>query len=290
MNFNLYLAPKLAPRESLYSWLQRLSQSQGFTYEHTLNLCEITYALDIDSSRVKIRKRIKDKIFGARLEYLELIESISRSVNRYKSARKQILTNKQGHPVTKICSYCLGNDVIPYLRIEWRFKFWRFCPEHLIELKSRCPYCDSEIELTERKLESTPNFRFCSKCYFDFSNASLQIQDLQTISEAINLQKNMMASLVVGYCKIAPISNRLGLHNMFRFDRLGILVSADRSDFEEFFDPSQRDALLRFLIITNRKLSRLERTHDGIKKWKFRKFRRHLPHYEKYPELYENLT
>lgn len=44
-----------------------------------------------------------------------------------------------------ICTQCLAEDSVPYLRRTWRFEFIQSCPRHLTYLINRCPHCESSI-------------------------------------------------------------------------------------------------------------------------------------------------
>jgi hypothetical protein len=44
-----------------------------------------------------------------------------------------------------VCTACLREDVIPYLRLAWFIGWVAVCPRHEIALVSRCPSCNSKL-------------------------------------------------------------------------------------------------------------------------------------------------
>ncbi|WP_423708780.1 TniQ family protein [Undibacterium sp. WLX3042] len=139
MNIYLYGIPPLQQRESLYSWLQRLAQSQGMSYTQITQLLELSRIKDMDAPKLPIHKNTFSKISNFNEVWFQGLFAINKSIRQFKSVKKQLRINHDKKPITSVCCECLKTDVLPYFRIEWRFNFWKVCPLHAIELNTTCP-------------------------------------------------------------------------------------------------------------------------------------------------------
>ncbi|MFZ6755214.1 TniQ family protein [Undibacterium sp. Dicai25W] len=284
MSTYLYGIPPLQQRESLYSWLQRLAQSQAMSYKQITELFELNHIKDMDAPALPIQRNTFSKISNLNDAWFQGLFAINKSIRKFKSVKKQLRINNEKKPITSICSECLKNDSFPYFRIEWRFQFWKICPYHAIELNTTCPHCNNDITLSDSLLaglNSVPNFRYCQSCLLEFSKKKSNEEILPTLQDQIQIQKNMMASIIIGSCQIAPLNKRFGLHIMFRLYELGILHSAANADFQSPFSSGQRHALINFITNLNKRMQARDRLHDRAKKWRPNNRRTHIPDYER---------
>ncbi|MBC3878412.1 TniQ family protein [Undibacterium sp. FT79W] len=284
MNIYLYGIPPLQQRESLYSWLQRLAQSQGMSYTQITQLLELSRIKDMDAPKLPIHKNTFSKISNFNEVWFQGLFAINKSIRQFKSVKKQLRINHDKKPITSVCCECLKTDVLPYFRIEWRFNFWKVCPLHAIELNTTCPHCNSEIILSNSLLtglNSVPDLRYCQSCLLEFSNTKSKEEIFPALQDQIQTQNNMMASIVTGYCQIVPLNKRFNLNIMFRIYELGILHSAATADFEAPVSSDQREALINFIASMNKKILAQERLHNRARNWRSRNRKICIPEYER---------
>ncbi len=63
-----------------------------------------------------------------------------------------------------VCTACLREDVIPYLRLGWFIGWVAVCPRHEIALVSRCPSCNSKLRSAAYGLASPRPPHQCATC------------------------------------------------------------------------------------------------------------------------------
>lgn len=271
-DFNLYGAPKPKERESTSSWLHRLAQQQGESYQQIITLLKIDQIRDVDlCSQLNFRSLLAP-VRQRSISEFSLASAINKSVRKSVTIHKQIHTVGNLIPSTAFCGLCLESDIVPYLRIEWRFKFWKICPRHRINLNLKCPNCSNPMILNKSLisgLRGVPSFKFCNFCYADFGSIpnGIDQHDID-LEEKIRMQNNMMKSIVVGHCIIAPIERPFNLDTMFRLCKLGILQSATRLDFGIDVDPEQEINKLALLRKINSIQKSYETLHEKAQKWR----------------------
>lgn len=274
-DFYLYGAPKLLECESTFSWLHRLAQQQGKSFHEIVNFLQIEEIHDADvTSELKFKTMLAPVRQVSASEF-ELASAINRSIERSVTLRKQIYILGKTNPCSAFCTECLRQDVIPYLRFEWRFKFWKICPVHRMELRLICPYCSNNVILNRALISGkfgAPSLRFCSFCLTDFGAIQNRGDKRnRQNNEKIQMQMNMMKSVVVGYCNIAPIKKPFDLDTMFRLQHLGILQSGTELDFESDSHPDQQRDLIRFIRRANSIRKSNETLPVRAEKWRNKK-------------------
>lgn len=250
-SYRLYGAPNIISGESISSWLQRLSQQQGLSIDKLFSFVDANVPNDLDSAILEDELTNLVKICGLTSKDFQVIKAIGRSIRAEKLLQWQIRKRQDGRPVSAFCSACLNTDRIPYYRIEWRFQFWKYCPEHKLALLLSCSDCQREIVLDRAILLSSapaPSLAYCRFCLSRHAEDSKSaVIENQNIEAKISVQRSIMASVLQGYCMVVPFENRFTLEMMFRLRELGLLLSAERSEFCDAFDPQRIRVMRKFI-------------------------------------------
>lgn len=264
--YRLYGAPNIFPGESISSWLQRLSQQQGMSIENLFLLVGAKVPKDVDSVALSTALSRLIDMCGFSSSSFAIVSAAGRSIQKTKPLQRQIRFNKLRKPQSAFCPDCLKADRVPYYRIEWRHKFWNFCPQHGSPMATSCGNCQQPLMLDKPILLSVlppPSLAYCQFCLSKLAHTkeSLVIGG-QNIEEKISVQRNMMAGILNGYCMIAPYEKKFTLHVMVRLHQLGLLLPAMRSDFYQLYDPEQILVLAKFLKKLQVQIRRKEILHE----------------------------
>lgn len=265
-SYRLYGAPNIFPGESMSSWLQRLSQQQGISIEKLFLLAGAKVPKDVDATGLSVGLSNLINMCGFSARNFVIVSAVARAIQKTKPLQLQVRADHKGQPVSAFCPVCLANDRSPYYRLEWRFKFWKFCPTHKLPMMTACGKCKKEIALDKAILLSMnppPSLAYCQFCLskLAYIKESL-IDDSLNLREKISVQRNMMAGILYGYCMIAPHEKKFTLHVMVRLHQLSLLLPAMRADFDEIVDPEQAMVLDKFLKKLQVQIRRKELMHE----------------------------
>src|SRR5690606_31058855 len=176
-SYRLYGAPRIFPGESMSSWLQRLSQQQGVSIEKLFLLSGARVPKDVDSTAISAGLSNLIATCGFSLCNFAPMDAVARSIRKTKLLQQQVRTDQKGQPVSAFCPACLENDRSPYYRVEWRFKFWKFCPEHKSPMAISCGKCMKEVTLNRSillSLVAPPSLAYCQFCLSKLSLSALK--------------------------------------------------------------------------------------------------------------------
>lgn len=134
----------------------------------------------------------------------------------------------------RFCPLCLTADPVPFVRLEWRFNCWRFCPEHRCVLQDRCPACAAPLELPVSLVRAGPrragiaDLACCASCG-------------QPLTKADVVPLNLVAAEGVGWDRVHFDNGRAAISAMY-YGRL-------RVDGEAQDRPFRHLALLEALSV-----------------------------------------
>lgn len=83
---------------------------------------------------------------------------------------KNLFLGKGGRSRYRFCPSCLHSDPTPFVRQEWRFDCWRYCPVHICLLEEFCLWCSADLEVPVSLVHAGPRRRGvadlsgCSRC------------------------------------------------------------------------------------------------------------------------------
>lgn len=162
--------PSAIQFESPSSWLSRAALSQGVTVLELLDHVGWRPAGDFDlmfsllyrdglppelpmwaGLEVARRVLVGHQLVGCRPEGL-LVADLRRRGR--SSFGLYLLGGKRAR--YRFCPLCLDADFTPFVRQEWRFDCWRYCPVHGCLLCDRCSRCGRAVELPASLVRAGP--------------------------------------------------------------------------------------------------------------------------------------
>lgn len=139
--------PVLMPFESTASWLTRTALSQGTTVKELSKYLALERGIDPDLSiSTQTANRIAELTSQPSISFA-FICHILNSLKKVDRSGSEYLLFRDRQPVYRFCGPCLATQRLKSFPLHWRFKAWRWCPEHLCMLLSKCPHCSSYISL-----------------------------------------------------------------------------------------------------------------------------------------------
>ena len=167
-------SPEPLPDESRASWIQRVCGAHGYSMKR---FCD---CVGVGSNRI-------DWDFGVAAAYWRaLAADCGYSTYCFERNDRDWVFIKQlhphpttpliieGKPASKWCAACMVADATPYLRWYWRIAELRTCPYHDLELSTRCPWCQSYMNLSIAnlvpwgRLMGAANLAGCASCGMPF--------------------------------------------------------------------------------------------------------------------------
>jgi hypothetical protein len=147
--------------------------------------------------------------FGRLVEHPKLKELLLSQPNRW--------------PLYRFCPQCWSTDRVPYLRLEWRFKHWRFCPTHRVQLQMRCPCCHNILAMHRATLGGTlvpspvltlAHCLFCGTDTRRFQDGIQKSQSSSALDPEIRFQRAVVSAVLHGYFSVEPFLDRRPLNEM----------------------------------------------------------------------------
>lgn len=161
-------------RESLPSWLHRLSVANGFA----------SYGELFSYERLKVPTSAALDVAAHRWEFMPALHQLSQLRSGVAEAstlaaelyalsgdpegglRRWILTpdhrhGAQGTNRHVVCPECLRTDAIPYWRMSWRLSTTTICPKHRTLLVDLCPDCGASMSINGAR---SVDLRRCENC------------------------------------------------------------------------------------------------------------------------------
>jgi hypothetical protein len=276
-------APSPYPTESFSSWFHRFCQQQGIGFQRALDYFQIPPNRDLD---YEIDHSILQKVVATcsiAQNHLKFWQNISRTIQRHRAVRKKLWVTPKGEATTAFCTDCLQSEVQPYLRIEWRFEFWKICPFHQKKLDHVCRNCSNQIILEKSILTAAtppPNLNYCKYCLTPFSSRIPTKFDLlaeEEIETKIKNQRALMATILHGYGHVAPLKARVTPTVLIRLLDANLISTAINEDFEEDV-PIERAKYLKTVLQRFKKIALKMERRKNWKQIKEREIERRIRH------------
>lgn len=263
--YTFFGAPTPYPTESFFSWFHRFCLQQGIGYRQALDFFQIPPDRDLDYEIDHASlKQIVTACAIADNHYL-IWRNISNTIQKQRAVRKKLRQTPRGEATTAFCPECLRTEVQPYLRLEWRFNFWRICPIHRKKLDHVCRNCKNQIILEKSILTASkpvPSLNFCKYCLSPFNSrirAELEPLSEEEIDREIQIQMALMAAILHGYGHIAPLKARVTPGVLIRLIDARLVSVAVAADFEDEV-PRERAKYLKKMLRRFKKIAlRIER-------------------------------
>lgn len=167
MPYRLHGAPAPFPTESPNSWLQRLAYRYDLGFADLQEAVGARWNLDADVELSRQAYGALARACGRPVAETSLMYSIFCAGLGAQVA----LGDSDGRPLYKFCLACFQEDAVPYLRIEWRLRPWKACPQHLCSLRRACGACGKawrmENAVLRERHSKARTLAHCRWCGFD---------------------------------------------------------------------------------------------------------------------------
>jgi len=167
-------SPEPLQGESRASWIQRVCGAHGYSMKR---FCEcvgvgphrIDWDFGVDAAHW--RGLAEDSGHG-----MQCFERNDRDWALIKQLHRLPISPfvVDGKPASKWCAACMLTDSTPHLRWHWRIDELQTCPYHDVKLATRCPWCQSCMNLSVAgmvpwgRLRGTANLAGCASCGMPF--------------------------------------------------------------------------------------------------------------------------
>lgn len=193
---SLLFLPKPEPYESTSSWLVRLASLHGSQVSQIL--------VDLDLSRNRdwdlgIGPRSAARLAqGSNLLPQNLQTFVSRfdSFRRHRWLRRWLRLGEDGAARSGFCPACLREDSVPYLRFEWRMRYWMVCPAHGNRILTACPVCQCVDPVALHGQQSAVPFAQCCGCGVDLRFLDLAMLNCVATGQLAQLQLTVTAAIL----------------------------------------------------------------------------------------------
>ncbi|MGG1946416.1 TniQ family protein [Trinickia sp. NRRL B-1857] len=213
---SILVAPQPIEDESPASWILRTCQTHSVKYQELLEHLGIPQCRDPDVClpvdylcRIGHGTRVAEK-------RLRSLGSVFKAVRELPELKALLIFDAGGRPAYRVCALCLSHDEVPYLRIQWRFKDWNYCPVHHIALTWQCPECRSSIIGTKVSLGHSPNgdpsdISHCYHCGQPRARGSLAHSSATFDDRELAAQNFLVSAVLHGYFLIEGFDRQVDL-------------------------------------------------------------------------------
>lgn len=151
--------PPLQMAESPSSWISQLALEQGISMRELLSYFELSHNSDTDIAFVRGNVRRIAGLCGIPLSDFQLMRKMFLGVLSLDRTGDKYLLSHKGLPRYRFCPSCLFSQRQKYFPLHWRFKAWRWCPEHQCLLEDVCPHCASPVLLPADMIKGGPEHK-----------------------------------------------------------------------------------------------------------------------------------
>ena len=203
----LYGSPKIIEGEALSGWLYRVASHHRIHLRLLLNLLGInrsTHCLDFGSTwnhrAIPAMASVTLNTPGA------LLSAISPPIHLLMNWLCLCLTNEMMpmRPIYRVCTRCLGEDRVPYIRRIWRLAYWLVCDQHPQSLMGTCQRCRNSLDfsknviLRDRQRQRADAIRHCPHCSTDLTNMASPPLDPVLWKRLVQFQGDLHRVIVAG--------------------------------------------------------------------------------------------
>ncbi|WP_414899144.1 TniQ family protein [Ralstonia solanacearum] len=203
---SLVHAPYPFPRESAASWIHRTCQFHGVTYRTLAGYLCLKPVRDPDLATSHDHVCRIGAGTGVSPKRLKELADVFNVVRQHPQL-KQLLNFERKTPTYRFCPQCLATDLVPYLRIEWRFKDWNFCPEHRCRMSDCCPTCRTKIRAAKPCISSSSDepvsILHCAACKKPLATLGDEVAREVWVSPAkLTIQRAIVSAVRSGIFRI----------------------------------------------------------------------------------------
>jgi hypothetical protein len=222
--------------ESLASWIQRVCQ----IYDLTLGRFHATFGTTqcADSDLCMTSRDLRRVAGICRLPFSDfrMIENSFCRLATRPDLQALLLFQESGRPLYRFCPECWVDDRIPYLRLEWRFKHWVFCPVHRVPLLEQCPMCKRPLAMHRSVLGGTVmprpvlSMAYCLHCRADMRlndmTNELDMLDEEELTLSFEWQRAVVSALLHGDFQINRREEESNMRSLMAFIESAVVANA----------------------------------------------------------------
>ncbi|PMS16464.1 hypothetical protein C0Z18_23115 [Trinickia dabaoshanensis] len=220
---SLLIAPTPFLDESPASWIQRVCQKHSLPYRTLLGNLGIPPRQDPDVQLPVDHICHIGRGTAVPLARLRLLGNVFRSIRELPRLGRLLSFAPDGEPSYRVCFACLRTDAIPYLRIQWRFKDWGYCPIHHVPLSERCAECGAPVVAAKVCIGRTADGKTadisdCANCRKPLVGVGPAPNPISTRTSQISAQMSIVSAVIRGYFYLEGFPERMGLDFLLWLD------------------------------------------------------------------------
>lgn len=245
--------PNLLTFESPASWLTRTALSQGATIKELCAYLGLEAGADPDIAFSAATVKRVAALTAQPVKNFAFIRHMLKSLREIDANGTEYLLSHNRRPMYRFCVACLAKPGLKSFPFHWRFKAWRWCPEHSCMLLDRCPHClasvflPGELLVAGRQREGVAQLDHCLVCAkpltSDWQNHAGTLDLSLTTPWELTLLKNgraVLAALLHRHFFLEEQAEEFSLKGLRRIQKLGILP-------HDHFQLDQAEMLRRLL-------------------------------------------
>jgi hypothetical protein len=144
----LLRVPRPEFAEAPSSWLSQVALSQAVAPLELFDFLELKPTVDPDFTFVNLSRlrqiartcNLPEGAFGTMRHMFKSLQVVDKKGEVF-------LLSQSGFPRYRFCPACLRSQRRPHYPLHWRFRAYRWCPEHEELLRDRCPTCHAPVVL-----------------------------------------------------------------------------------------------------------------------------------------------
>ena len=222
--------------ESPSSWLSRTALRQAVPVDDLLAYLGLPIKGDMDLNVVRGNLQRVTGLTGLHSKQFDLVQKMFLGAAKLGSGKKSYLLSLDGMPRYRFCACCLEKQSEKFFPLHWRFKAWRWCPDHFCLLDDVCPHCAAPVILPAMMLKAGPKKEgvgslgrcmTCAKKLFTEhrdKKQSLEFRYLNAWETALlNNGRAVLAALLSGDVYTQDQPRRLPVSAISRIEKQGLL-------------------------------------------------------------------
>lgn len=228
--------PPLLTFEGPASWLSRTALSQGATIRDLCKYLGLEAGADPDIAFSAAAVKRVAALTAQPVNSFAFIRHMLIGLRELDTTGTEYLLSDRGRARYRFCGACLAKPGLKSFPLHWRFKAWRWCPEHNCMLLDRCPHCLSNVYLPGEMLtagkdrEGVAQLDHCLVCAQKLSfgwKTQVETLDLSITApwEAtlLNNGRAVLAALLRRHFRMEGEREKFSLRSLRRIQKQGLM-------------------------------------------------------------------
>jgi hypothetical protein len=155
----LVRVPPVQPMESPASWVARLAYMQLVDPAEIMLFLGMRRTTDPDLAFTWRVAQNASRVCGLEFGDFAFMRHMLKSLSSLGVPPQPFLLSVDSVARYRFCKQCLREQRVKHYPLHWRFKAWRWCPEHHCLLKDRCPHCHALVTMPASLFRATAHRR-----------------------------------------------------------------------------------------------------------------------------------